>query len=105
MAAFEVTGIQLRIEPKADITSAIRDWVTDPGPNWPGMAMHGTWLHIGELTLALPLDAAERLAVLERLSDAVETLAADAHALTLVPAAGLPIADMAPGELVGVFGK
>jgi hypothetical protein len=67
------------------------------------MAMHGTWLHIGDLTIALPLDAAARLAVLERLGDAVETLAADARALTETPAeaADGPFGDPA---IVGVNG-
>jgi hypothetical protein len=103
MAAFEVTGIQLRIEPKAEITAGIRDWVTDPGPNWPGRPLHGTWLYIGALTLALPQDPAARLAVLERLGDAVETLAADARALTETPAeaADGPFGDPA---IVGVNG-
>ncbi len=88
MAAFEVTGIQLRIEPKAEITCDIRDWTTDPGPTWQGMSMHGTWLYIGELTLALPRDPVARLAVLERLADAVETLAADARAQVANEAVG-----------------
>jgi hypothetical protein len=79
MDAFKVTGIQLSIGPKAEITSAIRDWVTDSGPTWEGMPMHGTWLYIGDLTLALPQDPAARLAVLERLADAVETLVFDAR--------------------------
>lgn len=105
MGAFRVNGIQLSIEPKAAITSAIRDWVTDSGPTWEGRPIHGAWLYIGDLSLAFPQDPDARLAVLERLADAVETLVFDARALTLAPAAGLPIADMAPGELVEAFGK
>lgn len=108
MASIEIASALINIEPKADIRADVHDWMTDGGPTWEPMAMHGSWLLIESLHFSLPLDPAARLALLERLADAVETLVTDARAQMQTASDQTPtvMADWpAPGELMEIHGK
>jgi hypothetical protein len=83
MEALTIASALFAVGPKAEIRAEIRDWMTDweatPRP------MHGAWLKIEDLTFSLPLDAADRLVVLDRLALAVEALTADCHRAQKAP--------------------